>query len=157
MAKSTLISHGRVAENRKARFNYSIEDTIEAGIVLMGSEVKSLRLGRATISDSFAQPEGREMFLVNCHIPMYQGGGKFQHEELRKRRLLLHKKQIDRLSAAIQREGMTLVPLALFFNDKGIAKVSLGLAKGRKHQDRREAIKTREWNRQKSRLMKDRG
>jgi SsrA-binding protein len=157
MAKSTLISHGRVAENRKARFNYSIEDTIEAGIVLVGTEVKSLRLGRATLSDAFAQPEGREMFLINCHIPMYPGGGKTQHEETRKRRLLLHKKQIDQLSAAIQREGMTLVPLALFFNDKGIAKVSLGLAKGRKHQDRREAIKTREWNRQKSRLLRDKG
>ena len=115
MAKSTLISHGRVAENRKARFNYSIEDTLEAGIALMGSEVKSLRLGRATISEAFAQPEGREMFLINAHIPMYQGGGRFQHEETRKRRLLLHRKQIDRLRAAIQREGMTLVPLSGLF------------------------------------------
>ncbi len=157
MAKSTLISHGRVAENRKARFNYSIEDTIEAGIALVGTEVKSLRLGRATISDAFAQPEGSEFFLINCHIPMYPGGGKVQHEETHKRRLLLHKKQIGQLAASIQREGMTVVPLSLFFNDKGIAKVSLGLAKGRKHQDRREAIKTREWNRQKSRIMRDKG
>ncbi len=157
MAKSSLISHGRVAENRKARFNYSIEDTLEAGITLVGTEVKSLRLGRATISDAFAQAEGREMFLINCHIPMYPGGGKVQHEEMRKRRLLLHKKQIDKLSASVQRDGMTLVALALYFNDKGIAKVQLGLAKGRKHQDRREAIKTREWNRQKSRVMRDKG
>jgi len=157
MAKSTLISHGRVAENRKARFNYSIEDTMEAGISLMGSEVKSLRLGRVTISDAFAQAEGSEIFLMNAHIPLYNGGGKFQHEETRKRRLLLHRKQIDQLKAAMQREGMTLVPLAIYFNDKGIAKVQLGVAKGRKHQDRREAIKTREWNRQKSRLMRDKG
>jgi len=157
MAKSTLIAHGRVAENRKARFNYSIEDTIEAGIALMGSEVKSLRLGRATISDAFAQPEGREMFLINCHIPMYQGAGRFQHEETRKRRLLLHKKQIDQLAASVQRDGMTIVPLSLFFNDKGIAKVSLGLAKGKKQQDRRESIKKREWDRQKARLMRDKG
>ncbi|MSO97320.1 MAG: SsrA-binding protein SmpB [Rhodospirillaceae bacterium] len=157
MAKSTLISHGRVAENRKARYNYSIEDTVEAGIVLVGSEVKSLRMGRATISEAFAQPEGREIFLINAHIPMYQGGGKFQHEETRKRRLLLHKKQIDRLSASVQREGMTLVPLSLFFNDKGIAKLSLGLGKGKKFQDKREDIKKRNWNRQKSRLMRDKG
>jgi SsrA-binding protein len=157
MAKSTLISHGRVTENRKARFNYAIEDTLEAGIALMGSEVKSLRLGRATISDAFAQPEGREMFLVNAHIPLYQGGGRFQHEEKRKRRLLLHRKQINRLAAAVQRDGMTIVPLALYFNDKGIAKVQLGLAKGKKHHDRRETIKQREWNREKSRLLRAKG
>ncbi|MDX2143951.1 MAG: SsrA-binding protein SmpB [Rhodospirillaceae bacterium] len=157
MAKSTLISHGTVAENRKARFNYAIEDTIEAGIALMGSEVKSLRLGRATISEAFAQPEGREILLINVHIPMYQGGGKFQHDEKRKRRLLLHRKQIDRLAAAVQRDGMTLVPLTVYFNDKGLAKVKLGLAKGKKHEDRREAIKKREWDRAKSRLMRDKG
>jgi SsrA-binding protein len=157
MAKSTLISHGRVAENRKARFNYAVEDTIEAGISLMGSEVKSLRLGRITISDAFAQVEGRELFLINAHIPLYNSGGKFQHEETRKRRLLLHRKQIDRLMLQMGREGMTVVPLSVFFNDKGIAKVSLGLAKGKKHHDKREDIKKREWNRDKARLMRDKG
>jgi SsrA-binding protein len=157
MAKSTLISHGTVAENRKARFNYAIEDTIEAGLALMGSEVKSLRLGRATISEAFAQPEGREMFLINAHIPMYQGGGRFQHDEKRKRRLLLHRKQIDKLRAAVERDGMTVVPLTVYFNDKGLAKVKLGLAKGKKHEDRRQDIKKREWDRQKARLMRDKG
>jgi SsrA-binding protein len=155
--KSTMISHGRVAENRKARYNFSIEDTIEAGISLMGSEVKSLRLGRITISDAFAQPEGREIFLINAHIPLYNGGGKFQHEETRKRRLLLHRKQIDQLIAAVNRQGMSIIPLSVFFNDKGIAKVSLGLAKGKKHEDRREDIKKREWNRDKARLMRNKG
>jgi SsrA-binding protein len=156
MAKSALISHGRVAENRRARFDYFIEDTIEAGIQLTGSEVKSLRLGRAVIGEAFAQPEGREFFLVNAHIPPYQGG-VFQHEERRKRRLLLKRREIDRLAAAVERKGMTVVPLTLFFNDKGLAKVSLGLARGKKQRDRRETIKKREWQRDKARLMRAKG
>ncbi|MBM3513291.1 MAG: SsrA-binding protein SmpB [Alphaproteobacteria bacterium] len=156
MAKTALISHGRVAENRRARFDYFIEDTIEAGIQLTGSEVKSLRLGRANIAEAFAQPEGREFFLMNAHIPPYQGG-VFQHEERRKRRLLLKKKEIDRLAGEVQRKGMTVVPLSLFFNDKGLAKISLGLAKGKKHEDRRETIKKREWQRDKARLMRAKG
>jgi SsrA-binding protein len=156
MAKSTLISHGRVAENRRARFDYFIEDTVEAGLALTGSEVKSLRLGRATITESFAQPEGRELFLMNAHIPPYQGG-VFQHDEKRKRRLLLKRKEIDRLAIAVSRQGMTIVPLSLFFNDKGLAKISLGLAKGKKHEDRREAIKKREWQRDKARIMRAKG
>src|SRR5689334_19865933 len=157
MAKSALISHGTVAQNRKARHDYAIEDTIEAGIVLTGSEVKSLRKGRCTLTDAFAQPGSDGLYIVNLHIPPYEGASHFQHEETRKRKLLLHKKEIDRLSAAVQRKGMTLVPLSLFFNNRGIAKVSLGLGKGKTHIDRRDDIKKREWQREQSRVMRARG
>ena len=156
MAKS-LISHGRVAENRKARHNFAIEDTIEAGIMLTGSEVKSLRLGRCTLVEAFAQPEGPELYLINAHIPAYEGASHFQHEERRKRKLLLHKKEIERLAGEVGRKGMTLVPLSLYFNDRGIAKVQLGLAKGKTHGDRRDDIKKREWQREQSRLMRAKG
>ncbi|MCB2106186.1 MAG: SsrA-binding protein SmpB [Rhodobacteraceae bacterium] len=156
MAKTTLISHGQVAQNRRARFDYFIEDTLEAGIALTGSEVKSLRMGRASIAEAFAQPEGREMFLMNAHIPAYPGA-MFPHEERRKRRLLLKKKEIDRLAAEVQRKGMTVVPLSLFFNNKGLAKITLGIARGKKHEDKRETIKRREWDRQKGRLLRDKG
>jgi SsrA-binding protein len=156
MAKS-LISHGRVAENRKARHNFAIEDTIEAGIMLTGSEVKSLRLGRCTLVEAFAQPEGREIYLVNAHIPAYEGASHFQHEERRKRKLLLHRKEIERLAGEVGRKGMTLVPLSLYFNDRGVAKVQLGLAKGKTHGDRRDDIKKREWQREQSRLMRAKG
>ncbi|MDX2224139.1 MAG: SsrA-binding protein SmpB [Rhodospirillaceae bacterium] len=154
--KSALISHGRVAENRRARFDYFIEDTVEAGLALVGSEVKSLRLGRASIGEAFAQPDGREMYLHNAHIPSYPGA-MFPHEERRKRKLLLKKREIDRLAAAVSRKGMTVVPLALFFNDKGLAKIQLGLARGKKHGDRRDTIKKREWERDKARLMRGKG
>ena len=153
----TLISHGPVAQNRKARFNYAIEDTIEAGIMLMGSEVKSLRLGRCALTEAFAQAEHGEIYLVNAHIPAYEGASHFQHDEKRKRKLLLHKKEIDRLMAAIGRKGMTLVPLSLYFNDRGKAKVQLGLAKGKTHIDRRDDIKKREWQREQSRVMRAKG
>src|SRR4051812_30258012 len=119
MAKAALISHGTVAQNRKARHDYAIEDTIEAGLVLTGSEVKSLRKGRCTLTEAFAQPEGDEFYLVNCHIPPYEGASHFQHDEKRKRKLLLHKKQIERLHGEVGRKGMTLVPLSVFFNDRG--------------------------------------
>jgi len=157
MTKSALISHGTVAQNRKARHDYAIEDTIEAGIILTGSEVKSLRKGRCTLTESFAQPEGDGLYLINLHIPAYEGASTFQHEETRKRKLLLHKKEIDRLSAAIGRRGMTLVPLSIFFNARGLAKVSLGLAKGKTHIDRRDDIKKREWQREQSRIMRAKG
>ncbi len=153
----TLISHGRVAENRKARHNFAIEDTLEAGIMLTGSEVKSLRLGRCTLVEAFAQPEDGELYLVNCHIPAYEGASHFQHEEKRKRKLLLHKKELERLSGAIARKGMTVIPLSLFFNDRGLAKVQLGLAKGKTHGDRREDIQKREWQREQARLMRNKG
>lgn len=152
-----LISHGTVAQNRKARHDYAIEDTLEAGIMLTGSEVKSLRLGRCTLIEAFAQVESGELYLINAHIPAYEGASHFQHEERRKRKLLLHKKEIDRLMAAIGRKGMTVVPLSLYFNDRGKAKVQLGLAKGKTHVDRRDDIKKREWQREQSRLMRAKG
>jgi SsrA-binding protein len=156
MAKS-LISHGTVAQNRKARHDYAITDTVEAGIILTGSEVKSLRLGRCTLTEAFAQREGDGLYLINLHIPTYEGASHFQHEETRKRKLLLHKKQIEKLSAAVGRQGMTIVPLSVFFNARGLAKVQLGLAKGKTHIDRRDDIKKREWQREQSRLMRQKG
>ena len=156
MAKA-LISHGTVAQNRKARHDYAIEDTLEAGIMLTGSEVKSLRLGRCTLIEAFAQVESGELYLINMHIPAYEGASHFQHEEHRKRKLLLHKKEIDRLMAAIGRKGMTVVPLSLYFNDRGKAKVQLGLAKGKTHVDRRDDIKKREWQREQARVMRAKG
>jgi len=152
-----LISHGNVAQNRKARHNYAIEDTFEAGIMLTGSEVKSLRLGRCTLVEAFAQPEDGELYLINAHIPAYEGASHFQHDENRKRKLLLHRKEIDKLMAAIGRRGMTVVPLSLYFNDRGKAKVQLGLAKGKNAVDRRDDIKKREWQREQSRLMRAKG
>ncbi|MHB1205926.1 MAG: SsrA-binding protein SmpB [Rhodospirillaceae bacterium] len=152
-----LISHGQVAQNRKARYNFAVEDTFEAGIMLTGSEVKSLRLGRCTLVEAFAQPEGNELFLVNLHIPMYEGASHFQHEERRKRKLLLHKKELERLTGSIARKGMTVVPLSLYFNDRGIAKVKLGLAKGKTHEDRRDDIQKREWQREQARVMRAKG
>ena len=157
MAKSALISHGTVAQNRKARHDFAIEDTIEAGIVLTGSEVKSLRKGRCTLTEAFAQPEGDDLYLVNCHIPAYEGASHFQHDEKRKRKLLLHRKEIEKLAGAVGRRGMTLVPLSVFFNARGIAKVSLGLAKGKTHIDRRDDIKKREWQREQARVMRAKG
>ena len=157
MTKSALISHGNVAQNRKARFDFAIEDTVEAGIVLTGSEVKSLRKGRCTITEAFAQPEGDGLYLINAHIPAYEGASHFQHDEKRKRKLLLHKKEIGKLMAAVGRKGMTLVPLSVYFNNRGMAKVQLGLAKGKTHMDRRDDIKKRDWQREQARLMRDKG
>ncbi len=156
MAKA-LISHGTVAQNRKARYNFAVEDTIEVGIVLTGSEVKSLRHGRCTLVEAFAHPEGRDLYLINAHIPAYEGASHFQHNERRKRKLLLHRKELDRLVAAVSREGMTLVPLSLYFNDRGLAKLQLGLAKGKTHGDRRADIQKREWQREQSRIMRAKG
>ena len=152
-----LISHGSVAQNRKARQDYVIEDTMEAGIILTGSEVKSLRNGRCTIVEAFAQPENGEIYLINAHIPAYEGASHFQHEERRKRKLLLHKKEVDRVMSAVGRKGMTLVPLSVYFNNRGIAKVQLGLAKGKTHIDRREDIKNREWQREQARVLRAKG
>jgi SsrA-binding protein len=149
---------GRVAaENRKARYNYTIEDTLEAGIVLTGSEVKSLRGGRANIAESYARARDGEIFLINAHISEYKQAGRDGHEPRRERKLLLHKRQIDRLAAAVQREGATLVPLKLYFNDRGIAKLSLGIAVGKRKFDKRESEKRRDWERQKGRLLREKG
>ena len=147
-----------VAENRKARFNYAIEDTLEAGLVLTGSEVKSLRAGKANIADAYASDEGGSaLYLINAHIAEYAQSGRANHEPTRPRKLLLHKRELGRLSGAIQRQGMTVVPLKLYFNQRGLAKVLLGLAKGKKLHDKRETEKKRDWDRQKGRLMRDKG
>ncbi|MEM7398541.1 MAG: SsrA-binding protein SmpB [Pseudomonadota bacterium] len=146
-----------VAENRRARFNYEIEDTIEAGIVLTGSEVKSLRTGKANIAESYASNENGELYLINAHIAEYPGAARFGHEPTRHRKLLLHKKEMAKLLGAIQRQGMALVPLRLYFNARGIAKLLLGLGRGKKVHDKRETEKTRDWNRQKARLMREKG
>jgi SsrA-binding protein len=146
-----------VAENRKARYNYEIMDTYEAGLMLTGTEVKSLREGKANIAESYASDEGGEIWLINSYLPEYLQGNRFNHDTRRRRKLLLSKREISRLRSAINREGMTLVPLKIYFNEKGRAKMELALARGKKLHDKRETEKERDWNRQKSRLLKDRG
>ena len=143
-----------VADNRKARFNYEIGETFEAGIALTGTEVKSLRTGQATIAESYADTKGEELWLVNSNIPEYLQGGRFNHAPKRPRKLLLHKQQINKLIGAVEREGMTLVPLKLYFNDKGRAKVEIALARGKKLYDKRQTEKKRDWERQRGRLMR---
>ena len=145
------------AQNRKARHNYTIEDSLEAGIVLTGSEVKSLRLGRASLAEAYAKPDGDEIFLLNAHIPEYKQSGPFNHEPGRPRKLLLHKREINRLLASVQRKGATLVPLKIYFNDRGMAKMELGIAVGKRAYDKRQTEKSRDWARQKARLMRDKG
>jgi len=135
-----------IADNRKARFAYAIDDTLEAGLMLTGSEVKSLRTGKATIAESYAFAKDGELFLVNAYIPEYTQASRFNHEPKRTRKLLVHKKEANRLSMAIRREGMTLIPLRLYFNPKGIAKIQLGVAKGKKLHDKRETEKQRDCN-----------
>ena len=146
-----------VADNRKARFHYEIVDTYEAGIALTGTEVKSLRQGKATIGEAYAGPSGEEFFLFNAYIPEYLQANRFNHETRRPRRLLLHKRQIDKLIGATQREGFTVVPLKLYFNERGRAKVELGLGRGKKLHDKRETEKERTWNRERARLMREKG
>jgi SsrA-binding protein len=147
-----------VAENRRARYEYFITDTYEAGIALTGTEVKSLRQGQANITESYASAEQGGVLLINAHIPEYKQAGPFyNHEPRRPRRLLLHKREIHKLSVAVQRQGMTLVPLELYFNERGRAKLKLALAQGKKLHDRREEAAKRDWQRQKARLLRDKG
>ncbi len=146
-----------VAENRKARYAYAIEDSLEAGIMLMGSEVKSLRNGRATIAEAYAQAKDGEIFLINANISEYAAANRFGHEPKRVRKLLVRKTEVKKLSIAMQREGMTLIPLRLYFTPRGIAKLELGIAKGKKLHDKRETEKTRDWARDKARLMRAKG
>jgi SsrA-binding protein len=147
-----------VAENRKARFEYMIGETYEAGIQLAGTEVKSLRQGQANIAESYASAEGNGVFLINAYIPEYKQASQFfQHEPRRPRRLLLKRREIHKLRIAVERQGMTMVALELYFNDRGRAKVKLALAQGKKLHDRREATKKRDWERQKARLMREKG
>ncbi len=144
-----------VAENRRARYDYAIEDTIEAGIVLMGSEVKSLRKGSANIAESYANVEDGELWLINSYIPAYEQAKTFGHDERRRRKLLVSKRELARLWQNTSREGMTIVPLKLYFNNKGIAKLLIGVAKGKKLSDKRETEKKRDWQKQKARLLRE--
>jgi SsrA-binding protein len=146
-----------VADNRKARHNFFIESTLETGLVLVGSEVKSLRSGNATIAESYAHAKDGEIFLVNAYIPEYTMANRFNHEPRRVRKLLVRKTEMRKLAAAVQREGMTLIPLKLYFNKKGIAKLELGIARGKKQHDKRETEKKRDWARDKARLLRGRG
>ncbi|HQN51706.1 MAG TPA: SsrA-binding protein SmpB [Phenylobacterium sp.] len=146
-----------IAENRRARYDYFLEETFEAGLVLTGTEVKSLRNGRANIAESYASVEGRDVVLINADIPPYTQANRFNHEPRRHRKLLLHRKQLDKLIGAVQREGRTLVPTKLYWNDKGLAKLEIALAKGKKAHDKREATAERDWQRDKARLMRERG
>ena len=146
-----------VADNRKARFNYEIGETFEAGIALTGSEVKSLRQGRASIGESYADARAGDLWLLNANIPEYLQAGRFNHPPKRPRRLLLHRRQIDRLAAGVDREGMTIVPLKLYFNEKGRAKIELAVARGKKLHDKRETEKKRSWDRERARLMRAKG
>jgi SsrA-binding protein len=145
------------AQNRRARHDYFIEDTVEAGVMLLGTEVKSLRAGRASIAESFAAQQGDGLYLVNAYIPEYEAANRFNHAPKRARKLLLHRRELGRLLGAVQRDGMTLVPLSIYFNARGIAKVQLGLAKGKRKGDKREAEKQRDWSRDRARLLRDRG
>jgi len=146
-----------IADNRKARFNYEIGEVFEAGIALTGSEVKSLRQGKASIGESYADARGGEIWLVNANIPEYLQAGRFNHLPKRPRRLLLHRRQINKLSGAVEREGMTLVPLKLYFNEKGRAKIELALARGKKLYDKRQTEKKRSWERERGRLLRAKG
>jgi SsrA-binding protein len=155
MAKPAKQKSNIAAENRKARFHYEIIDTLETGMVLTGTEIKSLREGRSTIAESYATEEGGELWLINSYVPEYLQANRFNHVPKRRRKLLVHKKQLNRLAGAIQRDGMTLVPLKIYFNERGMAKLELAVAKGKNAPDKREAEKERDWNRQKQRLMKE--
>ncbi|MFN4239533.1 MAG: SsrA-binding protein SmpB [Erythrobacter cryptus] len=146
-----------VAENRRARFDYHVEDVFEAGLVLQGTEVKALRAGEASIAESYAEVRDGEVWLVNANIPEYSHGNRLNHEPRRPRKLLLHAREVNRLLGAVERKGMTLVPLSIYFNRTGRAKVELALAKGKQTHDKRAAIKERDWKRDKARLMRERG
>jgi SsrA-binding protein len=146
-----------VAENRRARYDYAIDEVFEAGIVLVGTEIKSLRFGTGTIADSYAEARDGQLWLLNANIPEFSHGNRFNHEPKRPRKLLMHQREISKLSGAVTRGGFTLVPLSIYFNDRGRAKVELALAKGKKAHDKRESEKAKDWAREKSRLMRDRG
>jgi len=146
-----------IAENRRARFDFAVEETFEAGLSLLGTEVKALRLGKANIAESYASVEGEEVYLINANIPIYEPAAQFNHLPTRPRKLLLKRREIDKLMGAVNRKGRTIVPLKLYFNDRGYVKLLIGIAVGKKQTDKRETQKTRDWNKQKARLMKERG
>lgn len=157
MAGKTKDGRKVVAENRRARRDYFIEEVIEAGIMLTGTEVKALREGQANIAESYASPEDGAIWLINANIPEYSAGNRQNHEPKRKRKLLLHKREIARLTQAVERKGFTIAPLKLYFNQRGMAKLELGLAQGKKLHDKRDTVKERDWARQQQRLLRDRG
>ncbi|NMD07168.1 MAG: SsrA-binding protein SmpB [Phyllobacteriaceae bacterium] len=144
-------------DNRRARYDYELIEFFEAGVELKGSEVKSLRVGHVNLGEAYAAMKGNELFLINSNIPEYREANRFNHEPKRPRRLLLHRKQIDRLAVGVLREGLTIVPLKIFFNPRGRVKVDIALARGKKLSDKRDSIKARDWNREKSRLMREKG
>ncbi len=146
-----------IAENRRARYEYSIEETFEAGICLLGTEVKALRLGQASIVESYASVEGEEIFLINANFPIYAPASQFNHEPKRHRKLLLKRREINKLMGAVQRKGRTIVPLKVYFNNRGLVKILLGIGIGKNTIDKRQTQKNRDWNKQKARLMKERG
>ncbi|OWJ80047.1 SsrA-binding protein SmpB [Haematobacter genomosp. 1] len=157
MAQKSDPNSKLIAENRRARFDYFIESDLEAGIMLTGSEVKSLRRGQSNIAESYANVEQGELWLINSYIAAYKEAGIFGHEERRRRKLLVSRRELSRLWNATAREGMTIVPLSMYFNDRGIVKLKIGIAKGKKVADKRETEAKRDWNRQKQRLLRDRG
>lgn len=146
-----------IADNRKARFNYEIGEVFEAGIMLQGTEVKALRASRVTIAESYADSRGGELWLINSNIPEYLQGGRDNHEPKRKRKLLMHRRQIDKLASAVDREGMTIVPLKMYFNEQGRAKVEIALARGKQLHDKRQTEKKRDWEKERGRIMRDKG
>jgi len=156
-AKKDKAPNRNAAVNRRARFNYEIGQIFEAGIALAGTEVKSLREGRSSIADAYAGERNGELWLYNAYIPEYLQANRFNHETRRPRKLLLHKREIGRLMGAVDREGMTVVPLRIYFNDRGRAKVELAVARGKKLHDKRETSKKRDWSREKARLMREKG
>ncbi|MEL7128310.1 MAG: SsrA-binding protein SmpB [Pseudomonadota bacterium] len=155
MAKPKGRSDGQIAENRQARRNYAVEDTLEAGLVLVGSEVKSLRQGKANIAEAYISPEEGELWLINCDIPIYTAANRFNHEPKRKRKLLVKTRERAKLAQAVERQGRTIIPLKLYFNDRGIAKMLIGVATGRKAPDKRDVEKKRDWDRQKARILRN--
>ena len=155
--KKTADNNKLVAENRRARFDYAIEDTLECGVSLVGTEVKSLRIGQASIAESYASIEGDELFLINANIPIYEPASQFNHEPKRHRKLLLKRREINKLMGETQRKGRTLIPLKMYFNDKGRLKLLIGVGVGKKAIDKRETQKKRDWNKQKARIMRDKG
>ncbi|NCO86670.1 MAG: SsrA-binding protein SmpB [Rhodobacterales bacterium] len=156
-SKSDSKNYKVVAENRRARYDYAIEEDIECGIILMGSEVKSLRLGQSNIAESYASVEGGELWLTNAYIARYEPARQWGHEERRRRKLLVSRKELSRLWNATQRQGMTIVPLVMYFNDRGLVKLKIATAKGKQNHDKRATEAERDWNRQKQRLMRDHG
>ena len=154
---ATFDKQKTVADNRRVRYDYHVEETFEAGLALQGTEVKSLRSGEATIAESYAEVRDGQAWLINANIPEYTHGNRLNHEPKRPRKLLLHEREIEKLLGAVERKGMTLVPLSVYFNRTGRAKVELALAKGKQAHDKREAVKDRDWKRDKARLMRERG